>query len=144
MNNIALPDLPSQLILLALKDLKAVEASPEYQVDMCIWHETFVDFAEEITTCHVCFAGAVMAGTLESEFTDLSPDDFNPEVEGKLVALDHFRSGDLTQGIEAMNLEVPRALNNSISWPTRLYAVDPDQFKLDMKSHAKLLERHGL
>lgn len=53
------PDKPSELILLALKDLESVEKSKKYVVHMGHWH------LPDEGKCYVCFAGAVMAGTLK-------------------------------------------------------------------------------
>lgn len=54
-----LPDKPSELIRLAVADLERAEASPDYIIDMGCWHEPIPN-----GLCAVCFAGAVIAGTL--------------------------------------------------------------------------------
>ena len=53
-----LPDKPSELIRLALADLRKCEADPRYLIDMAQWHRPVTS-----ELCHVCLAGAVMART---------------------------------------------------------------------------------
>lgn len=54
---IDLPNKPSELIRLAVKDLKAFMRVPGNKVDMNLWYHT--DFNGN---CSACFAGAVMRG----------------------------------------------------------------------------------
>ena len=58
-----LPNKPSELIRLAIKDLSAVEKLKEYKVDMHTWHEAPNDY--NYYKCQVCFGGAVMARTMK-------------------------------------------------------------------------------
>lgn len=98
-----LPDKPSKLIRLALKDEDKANRSPRYKMHMNVWHEVYTFDRKEL--CHVCFAGAVMAFTLGAKWKDdLEPEDFrNGNVE-KLNALDAFRSGDIYEGCAEMKL----------------------------------------
>lgn len=91
------PSKPSELIRLALRDLRAVERSKKYTVDMGSWHEP----NEDTGVCHVCLAGAVMARSLKAgRDYDLTPSEMwthgvSPVWHDRLVALDDLRSGDL-------------------------------------------------
>lgn len=74
MSKIKLPNKPSELIRLAVKDLVLVENDKRYSVNMHEWHTPwFVDndydidyeSEESVIICSVCFAGSVMAKTLD-------------------------------------------------------------------------------
>jgi len=52
--NANLPDKLSDIILIALEDLRKVERSKKYKVYMGVWHSPN-------GVCSVCFAGAVMS-----------------------------------------------------------------------------------
>ena len=133
-----LPDKPSELIRVALKDLEAVEASDKYGVSMVLWH------AQEKRggPCFVCLAGAVMAARLgASPNEDLGPEDFPAGVSGKLQALDAFREGHVNVGFMMMGLSPPA------DWPHRemsLYGEDAQAFKTDLRQLANDLEEVGL
>ena len=80
-----LPELLSDLIELAVADVRRLDRDiydPEYDS----WHET------ERLGCEVCFAGAVMAGTLEHPFyQDADPITFTVYNRIRLYALDESR-----------------------------------------------------
>jgi len=98
-----LPDKPSDLIRLALKDEDKANRSPKYRVHMNIWHEVYTYDRQQL--CHVCFAGAVMAFTLGAKWADdLEPEDFINGNHDKLNALDAFRTGDIYEGVGIMQL----------------------------------------
>lgn len=60
-----LPEKVSELIRLALADLRKIEGDNRYVVNMMTWHvPTWHGGSEE---CSVCLAGAVMAKTLHAE-----------------------------------------------------------------------------
>lgn len=89
---------PSELILLALADLASVEADDRYVVDMCSLHEP------RRQVCHVCFAGAFIAGTM-----GIGPDrgmydlDFVSEPwRSRLSALQYLRTGGTNYALEQL------------------------------------------
>lgn len=135
--NMKLPAKPSALIRLALDDLEKCEQSPQYRVDMYLWH------ASHGTRCRVCLAGAVMAqhgGLHPGE--DHLPGDFPAHTARKLCALDFFRQGDVGEGLlELGHEDVFRDFEN-ISVP--LYAEDPEGFKDALRDLAMTLEKGGL
>lgn len=57
---------PSDLILIALKDMEKVEKNPKYKIDQGKWH----DPNKNKTKCSVCFAGSVMAMTYKLKPTE--------------------------------------------------------------------------
>lgn len=136
-NTNTLPDKPSELIRVALADLVKVERSPKYVVNMEDWHVPIIS-----GVCEVCFAGAVMAKTLEAD-RDVF---FNPEdmmsmdIEHKLIALDYFRMGDASCRMDYMGLPADDNHDRDIAE----YEDDPKAFKKDMRKLAKDLEKEGL
>lgn len=97
-----LPTKPSNLILLALTDLAWIEKSKRYTVDMLTWHESYNH------KCSVCFAGSVMARTLEANRKeDLSPSSFHLKTTMSLNALNSFRMFDLVSAYSAIDRKMP-------------------------------------
>ncbi len=132
---IKLPSKPSELILLALKDLRAVEKSKKYVVEMGEWHTP--DYRDG--KCAVCLAGAVMAKTLKvSVHDDMLPYRMGIN-DDKLRALDYFREG-YVQGAF-------RYLGITVDWPDKKIAVyehDAEAFHADMQQLAADLKAAGL
>ena len=94
-----LPEKPSELILIALKNLRAAEESEKYKIEMKDWHNPAIPEPEEIHKCEVCLAGSVMAFSLEGDINrHYEPKDF-PGEERKLDALDSFRTGSVGHGM---------------------------------------------
>lgn len=135
-----LPDKPSALIRVALADLRAVENSPNYDVNMALWHCPAVDADD---TCTVCFAGAVMAQRLGADLNESScPLDYDQETYDKLVALNKFRQGKLGYGLGLMDIPLPEGFKRN--WHVVEYETDREQFHEDMHNVASYLEEHGL
>jgi hypothetical protein len=88
-----LPDTLSGLLEVAIKDLKAVEKDPRFEIDMGHW---FLGTGSGLAKCSVCMAGAVLAKSLDWE-PDLvlhgpaSLDDIG--LTGKLRAINSLRQG---------------------------------------------------
>jgi hypothetical protein len=95
---LTLPNKPSELLRLALADLRKVERDERYEVDMWAWHAP----DESDNRCHVCLAGAVIAGTLGARpDQDLMPGGrgLDRETGLRLEALDALRCGDVTGAV---------------------------------------------
>lgn len=106
------PEKLSDLIDLALNDLRKVQADPRYVVDMTLWHEPNTDDGENYV-CHVCFAGAVMAKTLAVDVLADSPvSDFGHEWRRAFYALDDVRTGNLTS--TSVQRFIPRPLRGLV------------------------------
>lgn len=142
-----LPDKPSELIRVAIRDLEAVEKLPEvYEIDMKSWHEPGRGYSP--TTCAVCLAGAVMAQTLGANPREFRyPTDYAREIriQAKLRALNMFREGEISNGLYEFGYDYP--MTNIFN--CRLCALDydsrqPEVFKQQMLSRAEMLEREGL
>ena len=131
-----LPDKPSELILLALNDLKKCEADPGYEIGMDEWHQPLY-----YNVCEVCFAGAVMAKTLgaEKRISKVPECYKDKNNNNKLRALNYFRIGNVRDGMVLMGLDFP-----IIEWGVADYRHDPKEFHKDMEALAAYLKRHGL
>ena len=86
-----LPDKLSELLNVALKDLKKCERSKKYEVYMMAWHLPNSDKG----TCMVCLAGSVMAKEFKlspsecAAWSDIKDD----KVKSKIVALSDIAFG---------------------------------------------------
>lgn len=131
-----LPDKPSQLIRVALRDLEKCERSRLYHVDMLDWHRPNGH-------CRVCLAGAVMAKSLGVPHNiKISPFDFEGEVMQKLRALNFFRCGFYDEAFYVLEIKRPEAFPDEANITD--YADDKAQFKRDMRKLASLLAKEGL
>ena len=131
----SLPDRPSELLQLALDDLRKCEADPRFVIDMRYW------LVAKTNTCHVCLAGSVMAQSLGAnvEF-DCSPGSFDRDTLKKLMALNYFRQGCIQLGYESLGRKRPTQVRRG--WPAATY-FDKEQFQQDMESLVKHLQEHG-
>lgn len=135
-----LPNKPSALILLALKDLAKIERSKKYRVNMQHWHDPN-------GKCKVCFAGSVMAKTLGVIPESYArPSQFDYTTANKLFALNSFRIGELSNGLSEMNIRHPKTLPVYVE----ISNYDPKSsksraaFRQDMRGLVKLLRKHKL
>lgn len=155
---VALPNKPSALIEVALKDLTKVERNKKYVIHMnTSWHEGIgcvyeVDaygtntgkVLKPAKKCAVCFAGAVIANTLETKFGEnKTPNQFDSETAAKLNALDSFRQGEVAYALETFYQAESfsrRMDRNVVSYGTRNSA----KFKKQMRQLAKDLKAFGM
>jgi hypothetical protein len=121
----------SELIEIGLNDLEKCEKSNEYEVDMSKWHE----FNPNLEKCMVCFAGSVMAQTLDSFIgDDLTPSKFDEDWGRRLNALNQVRMGNLitAYGILHDISTLPVVvidMSNKHQSSYCAYGFDPIQFK---------------
>ena len=98
-----LPDKPSDLAELALRDMRKAIKSPRYHIHMGGWH-----IPNE--TCAVCAAGAVMAFTLGASHDEhILPGCFSYLIKHKLLAIDCLRLGDVDRAFRELGLDYQRA-----------------------------------
>ena len=122
-----LPDKLSDLLEIALDDLELVEADPHYAVNMNQWH----NISSVNGICHVCLAGAVMAGTLRADpGQHTMPIDYPRDVRRKLLTLDAFAMGDIHMGFRDSSIP-PDPDFPDIDIPE--YSVDPEGFKQTLR-----------
>ena len=166
-----LPTQPSELIRLALEDLRACERDDRYEVYMTYSHVPVEG------VCHVGLAGAVMAQTLGLP-NDLRIDDtdiagyiccvedglralvffrrgegldwihveYGCRVEDGLRALDYFRRGEIEEGLDMLGYDVDKL---SEEWQQYASEVvydksNPDKFHAWMNNLADYLASCGL
>lgn len=100
MEKVELPKVPSELIKLAIEDMKK-----------CIENDVIIDMSDWGSTdsngkCTVCFAGAVM---LQRTQTGIDPRDFNIYKGGvnskQYSFLDYIRSGHLKDAMRALDID---------------------------------------
>ena len=118
-----------------MDDLNRVERLKAYYVDMGTWHQKYGEDSGNpagYNTCHVCFAGAVMAQTLGSDPDEyVDPGMFNPKTHKKLSALDSFRCGQVGTAFDVMDLDPERGEAFDRDIPH--YRHDRRGFKLAMR-----------
>lgn len=134
-----LPATLHELIMLALDDLKAVENTPGYKIDMSHWH--IYDRTDEV--CSVCLAGAVMARHLDAgQRDDLCPRDFNHRDADKLMSLDWARRGMWRDALLSFYDE---RRTEPVGLPdVPLYTHDRDGFHNALLFAAQVLKEHNL
>ena len=102
---IAVPEKLSDLIRMAIADGRKLyqERAGEYLPDAHMFHELGKDSQQGKKMCHVCLAGAVMAGTLHADTRDsLIPSDFDKPWAKALHALDCVRQGMYGNALKAL------------------------------------------
>lgn len=134
---VKLPDKPSALIRLALRDLEKCERSPKYKVEMAYWHDPN-------GKCKVCLAGSVMAKSLGvGPNQQLHPQDLeDADTQRKLFALNAFRVGGIHGGLEEMGIKRPITLPMTV--PREFYKENSTKFKVFMRGVATMLAKEGL
>lgn len=146
-----LPDKPSELLKLAMKDLELVEQNPKYKLDMGIWHEK-----KKSGACAMCFAGAVMnreLGCNEQEHM-VEPEDFDKPTTKKLWALNNFREGYLQTALQHFGIDIettnlPENYTDYYTEPSMDVMSDSGKvqrrdWKLHMATIIGILESEGL
>lgn len=138
-----LPNLPSDLIIVAMGDLVAAEMSNKYIIKMGVWHDA--DDEDISNACAVCLAGSVMAMSLGAKLKEtVSPYNFYkiPGAKDKLLALNEFRIGSVEFSFDLMGIDgaPDKVLRDR---EIALYENDPVEFKSDMLKMAAFLARNG-
>lgn len=137
MNKNKLPNKPSKLIRVALKDLELVEQDNNYSIYMGDWHMPLGD------KCSVCLAGSVIARTLNTPLdAEVDPLDFNLITKNKLLALNQFRVGYIGQGLHFLDIEQPKNTKTFVYIPH--YDENPILFKERLSQMADSFEMRGL
>ena len=140
MEKLELPDVPSQLLNLAMDDFEKCLALPEkYMIDMHGWAYRRLD-----GVCEVCLAGAVMCQTLDASVPPRNfkiPEDYASDgLDAKLKALDHIRCGDIDYAFEEMGMDTDLEFDRDITDPKD----SMEGFITDMRNLAEDLEAAGL
>ena len=98
-----LPQSASELIRIAIRDLKKVERNKRYKIDMNEWHAPNLSEKGNLRFCEVCFAGSVMAETCglkpKQDFRGLWE---NRDWQPLFAALNSFRTGSIYGGCHSL------------------------------------------
>lgn len=149
-----LPDEPSDLIRVSIRDMIEVKKDPKYIIDMGVYHEPSselgIDHEPLVRVCRVCLAGSVIAKTFNfSKYRVSGPVHFDYLTKRKLQALDQFRQGNIWSAFEFLNLRMPNGLpSNYFDWEDDYNQTDTvhDDFDLfcnTMLDMADMLEVFG-
>jgi hypothetical protein len=125
---------PSELMETALADLIKCEKDSSYRISMWTWH------TPKGSTCDVCFAGAYLAQTVGLG-QDQTIIDVPQELRHTMVALDHFRQGQLKEGLFAIGEYVPDGLDDI---PITDYHNSKIAFKKGIRQAIERLKEHNL
>lgn len=146
MNTKKLPNKPSKLILLALKDLELVEKDERYAVNMHTWHRP------KDGICQVCLAGSVLAKSLKfsnEEYTNgvYFESNFEKSEGEKLSFLDRVR---MKSRLMIPNIyfqiedDVKVKLSSEIyELPYTNYESNPSEFKTYLRELAKIFKKYN-
>lgn len=130
-----LPNKPSELIRVAIADLKKAEKSRLYKIDMGTWHEPN-------GKCAVCFAGSVMAFSCKAnpkeEYVGTEWGKLN---ERKFEALNAFRRGCCNWAFNDMRLSI--TAGEKFKREIIPYEKSPKIFKQQMSQLATDLAKAG-
>lgn len=138
---IDLPHKLHELLTLALADLEAVEQKPEYRIDMSDWHR----YNTSNNLCYVCFAGAVMAQTLDTPSTrTFMPVDCGMTNRRKLLSLDSARIGEWQRALDEFYGRGRLHLAPVNMPKPPIYEHDRDGFFAAMVEAAHILKEHNL
>ena len=132
------PKRMSEALRLAVSDLVEAEQSPIHVVNMEYFHTQLDGF------CHVCFAGSVIASTLEADpTTNTDERRFGYEWRQVFMFLDAVRDGDIEEAKRRFHGGGSDYYGGKNTLGITKYHEDPDQFKTDMLDLADLLESEG-
>lgn len=153
--NKLLPQIPSKLIHIVLRDIEKAEKHDGYTVDMWVWHEPDTQDKTGRKVCSVCAAGAVARFGLGvvGDNEEWAPDLDYPN-EKAYRAINQLRIGYIVHALDRLNRfdeSLPhdviidiRRLHKKWSYKVTPYEKNPLQWKADMKEMAKDLEEIGL
>ena len=141
-----LPNKPSKLIRIALKDLEDVENTPSLTVNMTEW----LDNSYNYRNCQVCLAGSVMLKTLRVPVPRRGLKTWPGEGQArisertafKLYALNNWKNGTIEDGLDNIGIRRPKGLR-SVRKITP-YDTDPKKFKKGLIKLSADFERFGL
>lgn len=132
---IDLPDKPSELIRIGVRDLRACAADANYVVDLDVWHRP-----DRQGRCLVGLAGAVMAQSGKASIKrSLFPIDYALPVQRKLWAIHYLQRQRFDDAFEALER------SHALSRPNGTTQIPPslDHFCATMTAMANWLDGEG-
>lgn len=141
-----LPDLPSELLKVALTDLGMAEQDPHTEIHMSTWYDRVVGYEDRtgmavVTQCHVCMAGAVLKerANMPEGAIFTGPEDFPEDIERKLRAINKFRMGEVANGLFIL-LQKDTSEYRNLDFEATPYEDDAEAFKAEMRGLILALE----
>ena len=148
-----LPDKPSDLIDVALKDLAKAERSKKFEINMAHWC-TPTDSSGDV--CAVCLGGSVLVGTVGLDAVDganwWSDQLTTKHDRNRIIGLDILRSGRIVGFVDRVydnKISIKRYNQaNGVRYENEHkhceYNEDPDQFKRWCRKVARDLREVGM
>ena len=95
---------PSELLEVALHDMKIIDKDQRYSFDMTTWHFPLPYDDQESGECEVCMAGSIMAARLMPGACGkrLFPESFPRETYLKLQAVDSLRQFNIKSALSLL------------------------------------------
>jgi hypothetical protein len=148
MKNNQLPNKLSECIKVALHDLELCKNDDRYIIDFQKWHDIINTSPGQFNTntfkCSVCFAGSVMAKTLQADIkTRCIPSDFSYEDHVRLSALDDIRQGYVKSALRIMDINFFDHNYTNIK-NISVNECNYDEFVRDMNKIITMLEEYNL
>ena len=92
---------PSELLEIALEDLRQASEDEAYEIKMAAWHE----YHTKTDKCCVCLAGSVLAFTLSCpREAQVELCDFSTKVKSRLTAINLLRTGDVEEAFRLLKI----------------------------------------
>jgi hypothetical protein len=129
-----LPDKLNEVVTVAIQDLQKFQAQPNVRITM---FTNWLSKSEE-DVCVMCYAGAVMHGTLGAQVTDMAhycgwfPELFCHHNSERLILLNKFRSGYALEGLRffyRVPVEDPGSLENYLGLDHYRYCFLRDELQ---------------
>lgn len=161
-----LPVKLSELLGVALQDLKAAEMRKDIKVDMDVWleMENEDDVEDPHRRCCVCLAGASLLSLTGGDYSRFAGfygssifDSLPRTVQVKMLAINELRRGRIVPAYQTMDLDFPAEypklygrgnlfleLVNAEERNVRYYEDDPGGFREDMERLLRFLKEKGL
>ena len=131
--------IPSDLVLLAVKNKGECETDLKYLVDMDKWH--IISKSGEL--CYVCFAGCVMVKTCGMPWKSILLSDINSKtLRRQFRAISAFMEGDIKYAFCILKVSMPVGL--PCLYNVAEYCKKPEQFDTDMNNMILLLQEYGV
>lgn len=136
----------STAMRIALEDIRKVEKDSRYQVNMHFWHRPVIQETGD-PVCQVCFAGSVMAKTLnfDPRYSRYGGDEGDTSLawDSVFTALDYARLGEVTAALREMHRDRFKLRSDQELIPVARYEGNPLQWRKDMFKIVHMLERMG-
>lgn len=140
-----LPEKMSDLLELAISDLKKCENDPKYEIDMGYFHQPIHDGTHPV--CLVCLGGSVFAKTLEVPIDVHDISNFEKSMFRKMDCLDYLRRGRIRDAYRSLhNLfdEDDFPVDTLHEYGVTEYKENRNRFFEDMESMVEYLKRKDL